>query len=60
MNILSRILKEIALEFQIPEAIDKNLFQRLFLTKKNKQKRITEITNDGRIKKLSDKSSSGG
>jgi len=56
MNILSRIYKELAQEFRIPDTVDKNLFQRIFLTKKNKQERITEKTNDGRTKRLSDKS----
>ncbi|SHN00241.1 hypothetical protein SAMN02746066_04314 [Anaerosporobacter mobilis DSM 15930] len=55
MNILSRILKDLAKEFRIPDSVDKNLFQRLFLTKKNKQNRITEKTDDGRIKSVSDK-----
>lgn len=58
MNFISQILNELAQEFRIPETIDKNLFQRLFLTRNNKQKRITEKTNDGRTKRISDKSTS--
>ena len=56
MNILSRILKELAQEFRIPEAVDKNLFKRIFGQRNNKHNRITEKTNDGRTKKLSHKS----
>lgn len=47
MNILSRILKEIAQEFHIPEAVDKNLFQRIFGQRKNKLKEIAEKNKDG-------------
>lgn len=59
VNFLSKILKELAREFRIPESIDKNLFQRIFLTRNNKQKRITEKTDDGRTKKISDEGTSG-
>ena len=59
MNILSRILKEIALEFQIPEEIDKKLLQRILGQRKNKQKGIMEKTDNGRTKKFGDKGASG-
>lgn len=47
MNILSRILKELSQEFRISQEIDKNLFQRIFGQKNNKQKEITEKNKDG-------------
>ena len=59
MNLLSMILKELAQECQIPKAFDKKLFQRLFLTQATKEKIITEKTDHGRTKRISDKSTSG-
>jgi hypothetical protein len=59
MNILSRILKEIALEFPIPAIIDKNLYRRLFLSKKTNEKVITEKNEDGTNNRISNKSAGG-
>jgi hypothetical protein len=39
MNVLSRILKDLAQEFKIPYLIEKKLFWRLFLAKREKNKK---------------------
>lgn len=39
MNVLSRILKDLAQEFKIPYVIEKKLFWRLFFSKKRKEQR---------------------
>lgn len=56
MNILSRIIKELAQEFRISDSVNKNLLQRIFLTSRNKQNKTMEKIEDGRIKRLGDKS----
>lgn len=47
MNILSKILKELAQDFKIPEIIEQNLFRRLFPSKKTKEKMISEKNENG-------------
>ncbi len=42
MNVLSKILKELAQEFKIPDVIGKNLFWQLLPTKRIKNKEISE------------------
>lgn len=41
MNVLSRILKDLAQDFKIPYVIKKKLFWRLFLAKREKNKEIS-------------------
>lgn len=47
MNFLTKILKELAQEFIIPEVIERKLFQRIFIAKKTKEKMITEKYDNG-------------
>lgn len=38
MNILTRILKELAQEFKMPAVIERRLFQQLFISKNTERK----------------------
>jgi hypothetical protein len=47
MNVLSRIIKELAQDFRIPEKIEQHLYMNLFSSMKTKGKRISEQNENG-------------